>query len=331
MMLGPQVSRPFTQSLHASAALGFTTGIEIMLYFYILNVSLFLVASLITFFLPNNSEASKELCAQLRNEVNETDSQNNVEIEIGQWSILIFPYFIVGLWTLITGTGLIFLALKGLKLPSYSTGLPEISDEKTDENVQKFSKWRCNCLLAQICLFIFLVGSLDNTFQSRIYTFGLCGPLDLNPSSAGALNTIYFANYLIGRLISIPLSTKVSPRSIILSCNLGCILAASMLIVFGNYSSWALFGATGLMGFSVCFFFGSAITWLTSYLPPTMRSKPMSFIFLGSTLASSAAPLLASKMFDLGPIYVFYLCLLFALLILLCFISMIFVAKGVKK
>ena len=103
-----------------------------------------------------------------------------------------------------------------------------------------------------------------------------------------------------------------------------------ILIISGSTSGLGMFIGTGLMGFSVCFYFGSAITWLTSNLTPDLITRTMSFIFMGSNIASFAAPPIASKMFDLNPVYVFYLCLAFVILTVLCFLGMMYIAKGMN-
>ena len=153
----------------------------------------------------------------------------------------------------------------------------------------------------------------------------------MTPTGAGWLNTIYFATYLAGRLVSIPLSTMVSPSTIIVGSSLGTLVATVILIFFGIYESIALFISTGLMGFSACFFFGSSITWLTSNIPTDMKSRPMSFMFMGANLATCVAPILASKMFDLNPIYVFYLCLVYVISTIICFLFMTLLARSGKK
>ena len=79
MMLGPQVSRPFVQSIHAFAAVGLVVGTYktilyhlILFYFLITWLILFsfiLVTPLVPYFLPESaesSESSKEICAQLK-------------------------------------------------------------------------------------------------------------------------------------------------------------------------------------------------------------------------------------------------------------------------
>ncbi len=227
------------------------------------------------------------------------------------------------------------LGVKGLNLPDFQSTLTKpvqtikeaAEVESLDENIPKMSKARTNLILCSVCFFIFLICGLETVFQSKIYTYGLCGPLGLTPASAGWLYTIYYATYTLGRLCSIPLSTLVSPATIIFGAIFCCVIGSSVLIIFGNYNSLALFVATGIMGFGICFFFGSAITWLTSSTPH-LKSRPMSFIFMGSNLASFVASPLASYMFALDPIYVFYLCLVYVFLTLFTFLGMVFAAKG---
>ena len=77
--------------------------------------------------------------------------------------------------------------------------------------------------------------------------------------------------------------------------------------------------------------FGSGISWITSNIPSSMKNRPMSFIFMGANLATGVGPILASKMFDLNPIYVFYSCIVYVILVIICFLSMILVARRENK
>ena len=76
MMLGPQVSRPFVQSIHAFAAIGLVVGTYyffIILFYFLLTwliiFSFISVTPLVPYFLPESAEStesSKEICAQLK-------------------------------------------------------------------------------------------------------------------------------------------------------------------------------------------------------------------------------------------------------------------------
>ena len=73
MMLGPQVSRPFVQSIHAFAAVGLVVGTYYLFFYFLLTwlilLSFISVTPLVPYFLPESvesSESSKEICAQLK-------------------------------------------------------------------------------------------------------------------------------------------------------------------------------------------------------------------------------------------------------------------------
>ena len=150
------------------------------------------------------------------------------------------------------------------------------------------------------------------------------------PDTAGWLNAIYFGHYLIGRMVSIPLSTLISPSVIIFVTLLGCLLSTIILVSFGIYQSYALFIATGLMGLSVSPIFPSGITLLSSNI--NISSTHVSFVFLGSNLANCVFPPLASKLFNqFGPIYVFYMTLICLIMTFICFFLMIMVIHKTKS
>ena len=112
------------------------------------------------------------------------------------WPILTFPFVIVGFWKLVTGIGLVFLAVKGFQLPSFfgpsnpSDFNVETTKPEEVDDVVIMEKWRGNTLLWLICLFFFLFCGLDILFQSGIYTFGLCGPLGMHITPKNSEKTI---------------------------------------------------------------------------------------------------------------------------------------------
>ena len=163
-------------------------------------------------------------------------------------------------------------------------------------------------LLGGFCFFILSAG-VDAYFQSQTYTFGLCGPMELTPAQAGHLNTTYFATYLAGRILSIPLSRHIHPRIILIVSLLGCFATSILLFVAGDSNPYFLYLGTGLMGFFMCFEFGSGLTWLADMLP-NLKPHHTSFMFIGGTTGWFVFPMLASQIFEIfGPTSVFYLTL----------------------
>ena len=246
------------------------------------------------------------------------------------WPILTLPCLIIGSWLMCVGIGFIILAIKNQDLPNYFnrvivpvndlTEEIKIQDDQKEQNQSSSSK---NTLIGLGVLFFFLFCGIDSYFQSQTYTYGLCGPLGMSAESAGWLNSIYFGHYLLGRIISIPLSTKISPPIMILITLLGCLASALILVIFGTHLQEALFIATGLMGSCICFLFPSGINWLTSNIPD-MSSRQVSIIFLGSNLANCVFPPLASKLFnEIGPTSVFHMTIVALIITLICYSLMV--------
>ena len=100
------------------------------------------------------------------------------------WPVLVIPFLIVSLWILVGGIGLVFLAVKGFQLPNYFNS--SNSSNKSTQTIESdeaddftMTKWRGYLLLILTFLFYFLFCGFDLMFQSKLYTFALCGPLGL--------------------------------------------------------------------------------------------------------------------------------------------------------
>lgn len=223
------------------------------------------------------------------------------------------PCSIFGLFVLGVALGFFILALKGLELPSFHCPSP-VSTTSTDlektlpenQDTQQTQNRNTYLILFMSFLFYFLTCGLDTFFQSQTYTFGLCGPLGIGAKGAGWLNISYFSLYLVGRLISIPLSALIGPSTIIVLSLIGAFFASLILIIWGTSMPAFLYLATALMGFCACLQFPSGITWLNSKIP-NMTSRQVSVVFMGANAAHCIFPVLASKLFHAyGPISVFY-------------------------
>ena len=306
------------------------------------------------YFLPSSVDASEEICAQLAN-----PNQNITEDTIGtliegkfdlqnvnfistfildSWPILTRPFWIVGFWMLTTGLGLMFLGFKNFKLPDFNPDKPipttvqiqnSPEDEKDLSSKLNVNKKREHVICWLVGLLIYFEVSLEMVFHSFSYTYGLCGPVKMTPIDAGWLNSIFFITFTVGRICSIPLSTFLNPGTILVLAHIGTFTSIAILVLFESLLGYYI--AFGIAGFFACFCFGSTITFLTNNTP-SMKSRPMSFIFMGASLAGCISPPLASYAFDQEPIYVFYLCMIyqsvsFGLLVL----GMIIVRGGTRK
>ena len=248
---------------------------------------------------------------------------------------LLTPCLIIGALTTSVTAGYAFQFARNLKLPDFKSSKPvdDNQEDATNEKVIKASsssKRKEVILVFMGILFMFLSYGIDMYFQSQIYVFGLCGPFELSPSYAGKLNTTYFASYLIGRLLSIPISTILSPNGIIILALIGSGISSVLLSIFGSTNLNMLFVNTGVMGLFIAFFVGSGINWLTTNVE-NISSKQVSLVFLGSPLANCVFPPIASfLLYEFSPECVFYTSVSCVLVLTFCFSFMNVIAKKIS-
>ena len=112
-----------------------------------------------------------------------------------------------------------------------------------------------------------------------------------------------------GRIISIPLSRYIHPTTFLIVSLSGCFATSILLFVAGDSNPYFLYLGTGLMGFFMCFEFGSGLSWLADKLPD-LKPHHTSLMFIGGTTGWFFFPMIASQIFEIfGPTSVFYLTL----------------------
>jgi MFS family permease len=168
--------------------------------------------------------------------------------------------------------GKLALGCSGLQMPSYYPEEGPAGQEKG--GIKELLGWGPFLVLVYF-YYVFSCG-LEGFFQSNIYTYALCGPLDMSPGQANLLNGLYFAAFVTGRLGGIFISRMVSPTKIIIASISGCLVAALLLSFLAPYHKVALFVGVILMGFAISFQFASGISWTANLFNVTGRA---SFIF----------------------------------------------------
>ena len=180
-MLGPKNSRPLTQSLHAFVGVGFIIG-----------------SFLVQPFLPDNNNSDSETNAVCPG-ANVTQGTEYKLDEMGGIPSINWPYIIIGAWHFLTAIGMVLLAASGLQMPSFfSTD----NSDKGREGGDRFTEvkyWKS--LLVMVYFYYVLSCGLEGFFQSMSYTFSLCGPLNMSPTEAALLNSVYYAAFMIGRCL----------------------------------------------------------------------------------------------------------------------------------
>lgn len=154
--------------------------------------------------------------------------------------------------TILTAVGEIRLALWGLSLFIAAVGIytlsvssPAIDKDKND--AEKNDRVRFGKLLPFALVFLLYV-SAEVSFGGWLYTF----TISLHPSAvtgAGLLTSAFWASIAVGRLIAIPLTTRLRPRTILLIDFAGALVS---LIVILTLSSSLIALWAGTIGFGLC-------------------------------------------------------------------------------
>jgi len=313
-MMGPKKSPPYTQSLHAFTSAGIV-----------------FVSLLVRPFFP--SADGRRACG-LEQESNFTLPGGTNQTLLGQSNQTLldgsdqtvsdgstltlnsddvpslgWPFIICSGIHLIPAIGFLMIVIIRLPMPIYSeekdveeTKNGDIGKKKNDEGPMSDAKQLVkHPKILLICGLLFCLFScgIESSFQSQIFTFGLCGPHQLSPQQAASLTTTFAVAFLIGRFSGIALSSCLSPAILILATSLGCVVGTLLLAVSAGWLLEGLFIGTAICGFSTSMQVASGYSWLASQVDLTGNSN--SFIFLGTNLGWLIFPPIAGLIIFSGP------------------------------
>lgn len=99
-----------------------------------------------------------------------------------------------------------------------------------------------------LCLFFFLYVGAEVTFAGWLTTYG--DELDLGDAAAGLLASVFWAGFVLGRVVAIDLTRRISlPVALIGSCTLAT--AATFVLAIGDGVTAVVWGATAVIGFAL--------------------------------------------------------------------------------
>ena len=227
------------------------------------------------------------------------------------WVILVSGDITWGYW---------ILALLVIPVALWVIRLPSPERVRKDEDSQT---GRVNYVLViLVAAFLFLLVGAEGGYAGWIYTFAVS---QLNLSGVGAaayLNSAFWGALTAGRLLSIPLATRVRPRTILLVDLIGCLV--SMAVVF-LWTDSILAVWIGTLGFGL---------FMASTFPTTLilaeRRMPVTgqitgYFFVGVGAGAMFVPWLIGQLFEsVGPQVLVYILLVDLLLAVGVYISLIF-------
>jgi FHS family Na+ dependent glucose MFS transporter 1 len=182
---------------------------------------------------------------------------------------------------------------------------------------------RAGIIVLLVTLLLFLFVGAEAGFGGWIYSYALA--LDLtNATVAAYLTSAYWGALTLGRLLGIPIASRVRPRWILLADAGGCLISAGVLLLWPRSPAATWLGTIG-MGLFMASIFPVALTLAGHRVAITGRIT--SWFLVGASTGGMTLPFLMGQLFDsIGPqsamaLLAVYLVLALADLLVLLFYS----------
>jgi FHS family Na+ dependent glucose MFS transporter 1 len=167
-------------------------------------------------------------------------------------------------------------------------------------------------LVVMVGLVFFFMAGVEATLFGWSFNYGVAIGMD-KLTTAASFTSAMWAAFSLSRLLSIPISTRLSLRATMYWVLIGMAISATLFVVGRDSQIMAWLSICGI-GFFVAPIFPTALSYLGSRIGIT--GKLTSFIFIMANLGSMIFPFLAGQLFE--PIGVFTLRWMLFILSALC-------------
>lgn len=221
-------------------------------------------------------------------------------------SILVSGYINWAFW---------ILAVYPLVLAAWSLRVPSPAAYKQEgELVEADAKPFFIVLIA--ALFFLYVGA-EVSYGGWIFTYTTTLGLG-DERTAAYLTSAFWGALTVGRLVAIPIASRLRPRTFLYCDLFGCLLSLSLIILLPQ-SYLAIWVGTIGLGFSMASFFPTLLAYAANRM--VVRGSITRWFFVGSGAGGMILPWMIGQLFEpLGPQVVLYAILINILLALVVFV-----------
>jgi FHS family Na+ dependent glucose MFS transporter 1 len=153
-------------------------------------------------------------------------------------------------------------------------------------------------LAVLIAVFFFLYVGMELAFGGWIASYAVAIGYG-DAAAAAILTSVFWGSFMLGRLISIPLATRMSARTIMIMDFAACAIGIVIFLLGGN-SSVTLWLGTLIVGLGMAALFPTMISFAESRMKIT--GKVTAIFLTGSSLGGMTLPWLIGQLFEpIGP------------------------------
>jgi MFS transporter, FHS family, Na+ dependent glucose transporter 1 len=179
-------------------------------------------------------------------------------------------------------------------------------------------------LVVLVAAFLFLYVGAEVAYGGWVYTYAITLGLS-NETVAAYLTSFFWGALTLGRLLSIPLTAKLHPKTLLSGALSGCLLSLTVLIA-GQHSVVALWAGTIGLGLSMSVIFPTTIALAEDTL--SLSGQMTSYFFIGASLGGMSIPWLIGQLFEeIGPVVTMFIILATVLVAVVVFGLLIWQAR----
>ena len=251
------------------------------------------------------------------------NSTNTVEdIELVKYA-----YVLIGLLFLACGLVFAFLFCANGVTCSKIEAIPSKAKDNTSDASQSTPASRSFILFVLICLFFFYIFYVfaENVPSAFVSIFSV-KYLGLDVQYGALIVTVFWTSLTVSRILNIPLSFCIGPTVIVGLHSLLVVAAYLVLLLFVDYGNSVLIGCIIAAAVGLGPVFASQMVWASKVIPFTGATASLCTTAwaVGKISVFSLSGLVIEKY---GEIWMIYLALLGACMVLLLFLLMLMVSK----
>ena len=198
-----------------------------------------------------------------------------------------------------------------LQLPSPAPQTVSLENSKAQVNPR---------LVTFIAVFFFLYLGAEVGFGGLIYTYVISLNLG-NATVAAYLTAVFWGSLTVGRLIAIPLGARFTPRVILVSNLIGCMMSLAVILIWSHSFVALCVGTVGL-GLSMASIFPTTFSFAERRM--TITGQVTGWFIVGASAGAMFLPWLIGQLFEkLGAHVMMVIILLDLLAALLVFVMLI--------
>ncbi len=166
---------------------------------------------------------------------------------------------------------------------------------QTEDSVSKRGNY---FLIGLISLFFFLHVGGELSFGGWIYTYAVS--VDLADKTVAAyLTSAFWGSLTLGRLLGIPIASRVKPRYVLIGNLAGCVLGTGIIFLYSRSAAVLWIGSI-LTGLSISSLFPMSLTFAGRHLH--INGQVTSWFLVGASVGSMFLPWFIGQLFEsIGP------------------------------